>query len=510
MANVRDLAGRMMLRFQGYEHAYGTYGSEQKSTTKSGKLEIRSSARTVKDVVTIDMWVDHIEGRKPLGIIPINEKNECKWSCIDVDSYTINHTEIVEKLAKRKLPMIVARSKSGGAHIFVFFKQWTSARDIQPVLKNLSAALGLGNCEIFPKQTEVLLERGDFGSWLNMPYMDVNKTKRAGVKATGALMTLEEFLDLADQYVCDLSDLELKDGAASDEFKDGPPCLQHLTKQGFPEGTRNNGLTALSIFAKKKYEASWKEKVEEWNRLYMDPPLTADEVKNITRSMERKDYKYSCKTTPLCDHCNSRVCISRKYGVGQDGDFPILSGMTVMNTDPPLWFIDVADHRLMLTTDELMMYSKFHKVCMEKLLVVYPLLKQQTWTLIVKEAMEGVIVVEAPPEVSKTGVLEEMLEEFCQDRSQTQNKDEILLGRVWESEEDNRYYFRLRDVMDYLIRMRFDKEVARNWVSEQIKNFGGGPKFFVIQGRGTNVWYLPRDFAKHGEVELPAHPPETI
>lgn len=498
---THEQAARMMELYAGYDLAYGTYSTEHKNMAKNGKLEIRASAKTVKEPVTKELWQAHLDGVKSLGIIPIDADNTCRWAAIDVDSYNVSHAALVTKIEQRKLPLIVAQSKSGGAHIFAFFKEPVPAGDAQFAMRSVSASLGLGNLEIFPKQSEVLIDRGDFGSWLNMPYFG---DKRLAVKKTGALMILEEFLRLAEKSKCTLEDLgtvapEVK---AHEDFDGGPPCLQHLTSQGFPEGTRNNGLMALAVFGKKKFEANWPEKVEQWNQQYMDPPLTTDEVKATLNSAKRKEYKYSCKTSPLCDHCQSQICITRRYGVGEEGDFPILSGVTVMNSDPPLWFVDVNGVRIELETDDVQNYRRFHKICMEKLHKVFPMLKQETWLRIINDAMKGVVVIDMPPEVGIEGAFREMLISFCRDKSQDHNKDELLLGRVWESELESKYYFRLSDLVGYLKIMKFD-DYTRNKIAERIRKFGGDKGFFNLKGEGVNVWWIPRDFVKMPDVDLP-------
>ena len=42
-----------------------------------------------------------------------------------------------------------------------------------------------------------------------------------------------------------------------DHIVDGPPCLQVLTTQGFPEGTRNNGLFNIGIFYRMSNPDDW-------------------------------------------------------------------------------------------------------------------------------------------------------------------------------------------------------------------------------------------------------------
>ena len=62
-----------------------------------------------------------------------------------------------------KLPLIVCRSKSGGAHVFLFTKENIPASLMQSKLKEMAIILGYEGSEIFPKQTEIL--SGTWGHW---------------------------------------------------------------------------------------------------------------------------------------------------------------------------------------------------------------------------------------------------------------------------------------------------------------------------------------------------------
>ena len=55
------------------------------------------------------------------------ENNTCRWGCIDIDEYNFNHLVLITNIRKLKLPLIVCRSKSGGAHVFLFTKKFVSA-----------------------------------------------------------------------------------------------------------------------------------------------------------------------------------------------------------------------------------------------------------------------------------------------------------------------------------------------------------------------------------------------
>ena len=73
-----------------------------------------------------------------------------------------------------------------------------------------------------------------------------------------------------------------------DDVKDGPPCLQVLLKQGFPEGTRNNGLFNVGVYLKKSNPEKWEEEIEDYNRKYVIPPLPAGEVLSLISTLKKK------------------------------------------------------------------------------------------------------------------------------------------------------------------------------------------------------------------------------
>ena len=227
--------------FDGLEEAFGTYKIDKTQTNgkKSGR------AALVREPRTKDHWVGHLSGKgDSLGIIPINAQSQCKWGCIDIDTYPLDHKVLVEKIRKVKLPLVVCRSKSGGAHCFLFSEDWVEAKDMQQTLQHISAALGYGQSEIFPKQIKLHLDRGDVGNFLNLPYYDAESGLRYAIKDDGTSATLEEFIALYDQYKLNneqILALQVED-IKDTPIKDGPPCLQTLCESKISEGGRNNGL----------------------------------------------------------------------------------------------------------------------------------------------------------------------------------------------------------------------------------------------------------------------------
>jgi len=508
-----------MALFRGFGGAHGTHGKTDRNNSKGGKLEIKKSARTVREPVTEELWQEHLSGERPIGIIPIDENHECSWACIDVDRYDIDHAETVREIKKRKLPLIVARTKSGGAHAYLFLSSPAPAVEVRERMANIAASMGWGDCEIFPKQNQVLVERGDLGNWLNMPYLGGNDTDRYAVKETMAAYSLSEFLTYAEEMRLELADVPSVVGRGSGGGRgtsnedaplgDGPPCLQHLTQTGFPDGTRNNGLFALGIYCQKKYGENWRKHLEELNREHMKPPLTSDEVMGVVKSLEKKEYNYSCRDQPLVSHCESAICRGRKFGVGGSGLFPHISGLSKLESEPPIWFMDIEDQRIELETRELQNYRDFQLVCMEQLTIYYMPLRADTWAAIVGDAMQNAVRIEAAPEMSVHGHFMEQLEAFLTDRHRGQRWEDIHQGRPYLDPDTSRHYFRLRDLTSHLDRDGF-RQWGRNKIGQVVTDMGGRGGL-NIGGRYVNLfWVHETSLEEAPDVDLPEPPQEPI
>lgn len=133
--NAKKFAGI----FDGLQQAYGTYRIDRKA--QNGKNT--GKATVLKQPRNDQTWEGHLSGKgDAIGIIPINEDNNCKWGCIDIDQYPLDHLELVEKIRRMKIPLVVCRSKSGGAHCFLFTTDWVSAKQMQDTLQHIAAEMG--------------------------------------------------------------------------------------------------------------------------------------------------------------------------------------------------------------------------------------------------------------------------------------------------------------------------------------------------------------------------------
>ena len=82
--------------FEGNNSAYGIMKKTGETTAKGKAV---AQARIKRELVTDNLWKAHLEGEDPaLGIIPINEDNMCRWGCIDVDTYDLDHKKVMEEI----------------------------------------------------------------------------------------------------------------------------------------------------------------------------------------------------------------------------------------------------------------------------------------------------------------------------------------------------------------------------------------------------------------------------
>lgn len=496
---MADYAQRMMDLLSGCECAHGTHG---KLDTERGVLKkgIHSSARTPREPPTLEHWIKHIEGKRALGIIPIREDNTCWWGCLDIDVYDdLHHAILVQQCEKAHYPVVITRSKSGGAHCFLFVDKPIPAKDMQSKIQKMAIVLGRGESEIFPKSATVEWEKGDLSPWLNMPYFDANRTERFCITAEGRQLALGEFLDYAESRKIKADDFyEVGSEVHIDEIEDlseGPPCLRVLCTQGFPNGTRNNGLFGLGTLAKKKFPDEWESKLEDWNVRFMDPPLESSEVQLVIKSLKKKDYHYRCGDSPLRNFCEKRKCVKMKYGVGGGAAHALLASVSMLDTEPPLYYVKLSEpgptgkDTVICGADAMTSQRIFQTAALAQTQILLPTVKQNEWEAAVSGVLEKVLVIEAPEEVGLWGQLRLHLQKFCTDRHRAEVKEDMLRGKPFYEEDTDRYCFRMVDAMEHLDRVKF--KIRSNELWTQLKSWGGGKEVIKLNGQTTNYWWLP-------------------
>ena len=491
--------------FDGLQAAYGTY----KINGRDPKGKATGKATVVKEPRTTELWEAHLAGKQSIGIIPINESNACKWGCIDIDEYNFDHQALIEKLQAAKLPLVVCRSKSGGAHVFLFVQDFIPAKDMQDTLKRLAVSLGYGACEIFPKQIVLHLERGDVGNFLNTPYFDSENGLRYAFNKDGTAATIEEFFDLYDENVQTHEQvLALQVEEDPDlPLKDGPPCLQMLCKNGIPEGARNNGLFNLGVYLRKAYPDTWESEILTHNMKFIHPPLPLGEVNTVAKQLERKDYAYKCSDAPINSVCNRELCMTRKFGIEGVVTGVQIANLRKYNSIPPVWFLDVMGQPLEMQTDDLLNQAAFQRACVEQLNFLPRTLKKDFWETRINGLLnemsetEGSII-EVSEDVSITGQFNEHLEDFCTGHQAAEEREQILLKRPWTDQERGETYFRLKDLESHLLKANF-KHFKTHQLAQRLRDLNGHASVLKIQGKNTRLWRIPAFERNETAVEAP-------
>lgn len=510
------LAQQFYERFRALDKVYGRYDI---TGTNGDSPKMKGKAKTLQETATESHWNDHLEGKVGIGLVPIREDNTCLWGALDIDKYDLNLEEVSKRIDEKDLPVILLRTKSGGAHIYLFCREAVSARIMRDKLKIIELALGFKNSEIFPKQET--LGPQDYGSWINMPYFDLADNKRFAI-VNGKALTAEEFLDHADDIA--LTKAELRDYSpqisSNGEFDGAPPCLLYYIEHGFPDGSRNNALFSMGVLARKKYPEGWEEHVHEYNRRFMGPG-TYQEVETIIKSLRKKGYTYKCKDQPLAPICNKQECINCTYGiidpkqerenrpcVLDSVDRPVIKCEAPPGSnDDPYYVFKIAGKAMELTPDAILDQSRFIRKYFTTFDRIILRVTDMRWEKAMNELLEEKIIEVMAPDAGPEGQLMTLVEYFCTGKIQARAKEELLLGKPWTDE--HRTYFCSKDLFKFLTQQGF-RAYKEKELYPIFRRYGLMHHKFNIKGKCIGAWSLPEystqteDFDKvHFEEEAP-------
>jgi hypothetical protein len=484
---------RFMRLFRGYEKAHGEYRVQKKEA--DGKMSGR--AVTVAEPTTTEHFEAHLKGGDYiLGIIMLRENNSCNFGVIDIDIRgEVKLNESLESLEKKieDTPLVLCRSKSGGAHLYLFCEPAIAAIDMVAKLNEFAATLGYGGAEIFPKQISRANER-DRGNWINLCYWDGDDSERHAIHK-GKKLNLKQFLDLAEKKQTNFEALENFTPELINMFEDGPPCLQHIMTMGFPEGGRNISLFNVGVYYRKKNPDDWQEDLMRFNYEHLPEPLPSGEVNGLIKSVSKKDYAYTCKQAPICNYCEKSKCMKRDYGVGGVGggqsiEIDAITKYETENRSSVRWYIEIQGERIEVTTQQLLDQRQLQKLCVEKLNKCPSTMPAQRWEQRINELLGSVEVVIDPDDASPQGQFEKMLDSFLTGKVQARHRDEIMNAKPWHDSDEGKVYFRSEDLFIYLDARRF-RYPSQHQVWSWLRNLGGDRKTFRIKSKPVKVWSVP-------------------
>lgn len=201
MADLYELQPRFTRLFQGLETAFGT-----------------GAGAWVKRPPRPEDWLDHLEGKGPgIGIAPLRPDNTVMFAAIDLDEPDFAAAREMQRYLPGK--SFVEESRSGNAHVWVFFKDPVEAWIPMGVMKEACLAAGKKHVEVFPKNHNFAQVR--LGNYINLPYHGVSRRVHV-YDGDGAfphdhqeipgwsVLTLPMFLDDAEASLNDPKDWEKK------------------------------------------------------------------------------------------------------------------------------------------------------------------------------------------------------------------------------------------------------------------------------------------------------------
>jgi hypothetical protein len=474
--------------FKGNIHNYGQHvykyieGEEKENGTNA----------TIKNkLVTEATFKDHLNGKKGLGIIPINEENKCYFAVIDVDIYKVNLNMYVDAIEKNNFPLVPFKSKSGGLHIYCFFKNPVDAKAAVDIMRKMAAVLSIDllvkntenrMVEIFPKQYK--LDKNKVGSWINLPYYDAGGPSRQCAMKDGKELSLSEALLLIKEKRSTLNEIR----SFLDELphKDGPPCLQsiYILNSLDKNSGRNNYLFSFGVYLKKKDENFFEQALFEINRT-LSKPLTGEELeRTILSSLRRKDYQYKCNESPCVDYCKKKVCKTRDFGVGKDGGYfsNLDYGELIQyKTHEPYYEWDIKLQEVdgfkklrFKNEDEIIKQDAFLKLCFRELHVLPTKLKPSEWFKIINQSLEELKIeeVDVDSDTSSMSMFRSIFFEFLLNRAMAATKDQILTKRVYFDATKDEYYFRTKDLMDYLFLAKNFRQFTSGEIHGVLRDMG--------------------------------------
>lgn len=478
--------------FRGRENCYGVY-----LETPDQPKQIS----TAKGVTPEASWINHLAGEGPyLGQMPLRQDNTCFFGAIDADDEGTDHRALAVAIEALALPLVVCRSKSGGAHLYLFMAEAVSGKTLVAKLKQFAAALHLEKnhddrpIEIFPKQTR--LRADAVGNWINLPYYNCENTTRFAVTQEGKQLMLDDFLLLAESKRLTVAELEATHPRGADPFHEGPPCLKTLHGLGYSSGMRNQGMYNVGIYMRLAHPDDWQKRMQDYNGEKMNPPMSTQEIQQVITSLERgRDYTYKCKEAPIAPHCQAKLCRTQKFGIGSfakakvDAMFPKLEALTKIETDPPRWTVTVNGKIVEVDTEDLLSLQRFRKTALERAMVIIPTIKQPEWDDKIRELMSDITIVPAPEDAGVVGQFRALVRQFLETRKYAETKDDIVAGRPYT--EGGKIYFRSTDLTKYLVKNGFREYEPSEIFTVLRRIMNAEDDRLRIKGQQVRVWIVP-------------------
>lgn len=482
--------------FVGRTDVYGTYRVPP-GTKPTAKGKMQGVASTRRENVTDALYDAHLKGEKRLGLVPIRPNtNDVMWLAMDVDEYKTKdlHARLAKRVAELGLPLVLTRTKSGGAHLWCFFDKPIKAIQARTIANNFLKKLGLKKeTEIFPKQ-ETIREEDD-GSWINLPYF--GDTCKAVTEDGKKEMTLDQFLDYANERrirTDDLKQHEEQNEAPPVVTDDGgeeqgmPPCIATMLVNGIEEGGRDNAMMHIAVYLIKAFPDDWENRLIEMNDEYCHPPLSHYEIGKTIKSLKNKNYQYLCKQIPMKTICNKEVCLTRKFGVGggeaTSGPAILIDQLVKVEGEEPIYRVTMYGRQFNVDAETLFNYRSFQIAAMKAIDRVLPTLKKDKWDATINEKMTSMEVLKPSEDTQMHTRIVGKFKEWVQ-QSASSTKPEVIEEHGIPYYSGNAISFKPNDFLNII-----DKQfkISRDLAWIYLHDWGVLDAEITIGKRNVKVW----------------------
>ena len=469
--------------FTGLKRNYGfcniSNGYEDPDT---GKIKFRSGdyGWSGKPITELD-YKQHLDGTKSIGIQPCNDNDLAKFGAIDIDPKIYKDLNIkyyLDIIQEKELPLIPVKSKSGGLHLYLFTKELVRAKIIKDFLEDVLFLFKLPiNTEIFPKQTKLGSDTNGNkvnGNFINLPYF--GKKERVALDPSGKEISFDLFLKCVElnkidsKQLKDLSDSLIQKAltGGAEEFKDGPPCLEILSKNKMQDG-RDRFLYNYMVFAKKKYSDDWKNKVLQAGRNYFEfnQTWTDDHIKMKIKNWEKQEKGHTCNDELLSPVCVKSECVKRKFGIISDKkiDWPLMTNLIKVDFKPdPEYYLTVENKK----GDSVSVHAKdvnklkdqkeLRGLIMAQADIFPPPIKAMDFHAMINALLDTQDTVQPAPGTRPMEILKKLLKEHI-NGPQATTHNSFLSGNVLKDE--TYAYFVYDDFYNFLKENEWKKDASR-------------------------------------------------
>jgi len=487
--------------------------------------------------VTIDHYRDHLNGKDGLAISPltnvvdengeVKKRNVCYFAAIDIDVYDVNFKWLVRRLYQFGFQFAAFLSKSGGVHLYFFFREAESADKVIETLSKIVEVFGLdrlfvnakkkSKVEIFPKQATFIPGETN-ANCLFLPFYAANKDacKNKLLTAEGKLLGITKALPVIENMFTSLQ--EINGVLKKLPYSDAPYCIQMILLTGAlaEKDGRHNFLFSAGIYLKKKHRDNFYEMFQEMNNC-LASPLEAKDVESTYKSVTDKEKNYDgykCKDLPCAEYCDKKLCKQREFGVGREKGNHFTGAdcwgeITRYDTgdgqDPYfVWKVRVKEGEEFRTiridsAKDLLNQSVVQQNCVRDLNWVPTKVSEKAWGVLVQNGLEGIeerIVKVAPAaDTTEMSLLREDFMRFLTHKQIQKNGQPHLVRLKQVYHADGGYYFTTPGILSYL---QFEKHQLgrlnlREWLLRQgcIENAKLEYKLPSGEQRVIECWKMP-------------------